>query len=598
MSDQLSTQTFRQPQFAWRRWQLEALRRLDKLYRKGQRDFLLVATPSAGKTRLGLEAARSLLKSGEAERVVIVCHSDHLRKQWAKVAESFGINLDPHFSNANGMESSDYHGVVVTYQQVASASDLFRMNCGHRPTMVILDEAHHVGDRKPWATAIRNAFEVARFRLGMSGTLFREDGRKIPFVKYVDGVSRPDFTYGYAEGVADRVCRPIYFETFDGDLVWLRDGSEELHEHSMLDVVDRATAKERLMVALDPDREWLRHVLAKADEHLTMIREGRHRDAGGVVFARDQDHAKRIAKLVERITGEAPVLVISEDREASDKIAAFAEGTERWVIAVRMLSEGVDIPRLRAGVYATNVRTELFFRQIAGRLIRYTPGLREQSAVLFMPADETLIRYALSIKDEREHVIAPDNEDDEIELERTEMTGAEWGELLIKALSAEAKEHYAIFDGKSFVQPELKYAARVCREMGISMQFVQASALIRLGAILAGVHVQHEAPTRPCIASPQAKAGSYRIRSLRERVNAVTESLARQIEATADALHQEWVVEMRGMMPSEATEEDLELKLEWLNHRLADEIETRGYRIGGYNYSLETLKENLQQREK
>lgn len=598
MNGQLSMETFHSIPFIGRKWQLEALRELNKLYRKGQQDFLLVAATAAGKTRFALEAARRLLRDGVVERIVIVCHSDHLRKYWAHVAGSFGLQIDPRFSNAHGVESTDYHGVAVTYQQVATASDLFRMNCSHRSTIVILDEAHHVGDRKPWGGAIQNAFEVAHFRLGMSGTLFRMDGRRIPFVKYVNGVSEPDYIYGYAQGIADKVCRPIHFQTFDGDIVWLRDGSEELQEHSMLDIVDRTTATERLMIVLDPDREWLRHVLTKADEHLTAIRESGHTDAGGAIFARDQEHAKRIAALVEKISGEAPVLVISADPEASNKITTFAQGIQPWIITVRMVSEGVDIPRLRVGVYATNVRTELFFRQIVGRLIRYTPGLRDQSAVLFMPAEETLIKYALSIKEEREHVIVPDNEEDEIEPETAEITGEEWGELLIKALSAEAKEHDAIFDGKSFVQPELKYAARACREMGVAMQFVHASALIRLGASLAGVYVRHESAPETYVTAPQAKAGIRQLQLMRERVDVVTENLAQQLGTTADILHQEWVTDMRGMLPGAATQEDLELKLEWLNHRLADEVETHGYKIGRHNYSLEALRENLYQQEK
>lgn len=598
MSVRLTTDASHSTPFIGRKWQLEALREFNKLYRKGQQDFLLVAATAAGKTRFALEAARRLLGAGEVERIVILCHSDHLRKHWAEIAKPFSIRVDPRFSNAEGIESPNYHGVAVTYQQVASASDLFRMNCSHHRTIVILDEIHHAGDRKPWGGAIQNAFEVAHFRLGMSGTLFRMDGRRIPFVKYVNGVGKPDYIYGYAQAIADRVCRPIYFQTFDGDIVWLREGDEELREHSMLDIVDRSTATERLLVALDPNREWLRHVFNKADEHLTAIRDSGHADAGGIIFARDQEHAKRIAALVESVSGEAPVLVISADPEASDKITTFTQGSQRWIITVKMVSEGVDIPRLRVGIYATNVRTELFFRQIAGRLIRYISNLREQSAVLFMPADETLIGYALSIKEEREHVLVPDDEEDEIEAVTAEITGEEWGTHLIKALLANAKEHDTIFNGTSFVQPELKYAARACREMGIAMQFVHASALIRLGASLAGVYVRHKSAAEPYTAAPQAKAGIRHLQLLRERVNEITKSLANQLGITADILHQEWVTEMLGMPPDEATQEDLELKLEWLNHRLADEIESHGYKIGKHNYSLETLQENLRQQEK
>jgi hypothetical protein len=109
--------------------------------------------------------------------------------------------------------------------------------------------------------------------------------------------------------------------------------------------------------------------------------------------------------------------------------------------------------------------------------------------------------------------------------------------------------------------------------------------------------MRHESAPETHVAVSQTRSGIRRLQLLRERVNAVTESLANQLGTTADALHQEWVLEMRGMLPDEATQEDLELKLEWLNHRLADEIEARGYKIGSYNYSLEALKENLHRQE-
>jgi superfamily II DNA or RNA helicase len=80
-----------------------------------------------------------------------------------------------------------------------------------------------------------------------------------------------------------------------------------------------------------------------------------------------------------------------------------------------MVSEGVDIPRLRVGVYATAARTELFFRQVVGRFIRATPGLRRQMSYLLMPADSRLKALAHEIELERRHALdlSPTGEEDE-----------------------------------------------------------------------------------------------------------------------------------------------------------------------------------------
>jgi hypothetical protein len=68
-----------------------------------------------------------------------------------------------------------------------------------------------------------------------------------------------------------------------------------------------------------------------------------------------------------------------------------------------MVSEGVDIPRLRVGVYATTTTTELFFRQAVGRFVRWTRGVRGQKAYLFIPDDVRLRTFATQIVDARRH---------------------------------------------------------------------------------------------------------------------------------------------------------------------------------------------------
>jgi hypothetical protein len=467
------------------------------------------------------------------------------------------------------------------------------MQCGGRKTLVILDECHHIADRRAWGEAIRHAFEVAEYRLSLSGTLFRQDGRRIPFVNFVDGVSRPDYSYGYARAVEEKVCRPIYFRTYDGRVVYLREGGEERQEHFLHDVVDRTTAGERLRAALDSDQHWLRKVVADADATLTSMREAGQPDAGGLIVTMHQLHAKRVTQMVAEVTGEEPVLIISDDPDAAQKASAFARGTQRWAVAVRMVSEGADIPRLRVGVFATHVRSELFFHQFCGRFLRVVRGLREQSAVVFLPLDERLVSYALDFKVEREYVLSPDDEGDSEDRREGEPIGVEeWGEHLVRSLSATPVEHDTVFDGASFPQPELTFAAQAAREMGITAPWPHAAALIRLGAEQAGVFIRRTPQVDSAGSRTNQGAQSFAGKALLKRTTLVAQNLARLDGNTADEIHREWVGE-GGMPPEIATHEDLERKLAWMERRISDVVDSEGHKIGDSFFSLKELRDGL-----
>jgi superfamily II DNA or RNA helicase len=127
----------------------------------------------------------------------------------------------------------------------------------------------------------------------------------------------------------------------------------------------------------------------------------------------DQDHARDIAKLIRTRFGVEPEIVVSDDPDASNKIAKFAASTRPWLVAVRMVSEGVDIPRLRVGVYASTVVTELFFRQAVGRFVRWTRGITSQKAYVYLPDDPRLRQHAFQIAEARRHVLKPPAERDE-----------------------------------------------------------------------------------------------------------------------------------------------------------------------------------------
>jgi superfamily II DNA or RNA helicase len=366
--------------------------------------FLASATPAAGKTTFGLHVAHRMLAEGRVSRVVVVAPTTHICRQWAADAARYGIDLEPNRPNAAGAEPRDRHGVAVTYATLAAGPGVHRRRCAESPTLLIADEPHHMGEDASWGRSTVAAFESARFRLLLSGTPFRSDNTPIPWVAYDDdGVSAADYAYGYTDALLDGVCRPVTFHTYGGDMEWMSDGRKRRADFDV--VLPAAEAARRLRTALDPDGDWITHVLRDAHDQLAELRAGNHPDAGGLVIAADKEHAEKLAARLARITGERPDVVTSDAADASQRIARFSNGSGAWLVSVLMVSEGVDIPRLRVGVYATSARTELFFRQVIGRFIRRTPAPKDQMSHVFLPSDPTLKRLAVEIEEERNHAL-------------------------------------------------------------------------------------------------------------------------------------------------------------------------------------------------
>jgi superfamily II DNA or RNA helicase len=441
-----------------RAWQTAAMHDYAE---RAPRDYLAVATPGAGKTTFALSVAADLIGRRVVDRIIVVAPTEHLKNQWAEAAARAGIPLDPAYRAGQGKTSQDFVGIAVTYAGVAVNPLALRIRTERFKTLVILDEIHHAGDARSWGEGVREAFEPATRRLALTGTPFRSDVNPIPFVSYApgdDGIPRSvaDFTYGYAHALADHVVRPVLFLAYSGEMQWRTRAGDEvsarLGEHLTKDLNSQA-----LRTALDPEGSWIPAVLAAADRRLSEVR--RHvPDAGGLVIATDQDSARAYAALLAKIAGEKPTLVLSDEKAASKRIAEFGENDRRWMVAVRMVSEGVDVPRLAVGVYATTTGTPLFFAQAVGRFVR--ARARGETASIFLPSAPALLGFAAELEAQRDHVLGRriTDEDDIFAAERDLLAaaGAEEGasdELAVpgyRALGSEARFDHVLYDGATF----------------------------------------------------------------------------------------------------------------------------------------------------
>lgn len=383
--------------FTPRRWAREAM---ERYLAHEAVDFSVNACPGSGKTKFAVMVACEELRRGRVDRVDLVGPSTHICQQWMREMAAWGLHLDPE----NARESADCVGRVMTYQRLGMDPEAFRLKDGRR-TLVILDEIHHAGDARSWGDALRHAFDGAARRLLLSGTPFRSDNRQIPFVRYTlgdHGSSTSDYTYGYGDALADGYCAPLYFPHHDGEFKWERGGEE--YAADLRQVLDRGKASDRLRTALEPSGAYVRGLLEEANRHLVELRR-KHPEAGGIVFGRDVANVKALAQVLHEITGRAPVTVTVDDADAGARIRRFRAAGTPWIVSVKMVSEGVDIPRLRVAVFLTNIRTEMFFRQAAGRLVRLVPGIEDQSGFFYIPSLPRLVRFAREMQRERWHAV-------------------------------------------------------------------------------------------------------------------------------------------------------------------------------------------------
>jgi superfamily II DNA or RNA helicase len=554
-----------------RSWQRRALARYLAV---APRDFLAVATPGAGKTTFALRVAAELLADRTVQAVTVVTPTEHLKHQWAAAGAEAGVALDPDFRNTTGATSRDYHGVAVTYAQVAAHPTLHRVRTEGRRTLVVLDEIHHAGDAKSWGDGVRAAFGPAVRRLSLTGTPFRSDDSPIPFIRYepdADGALRSaaDHSYGYSEALADGVVRPVVFFAYSGEARWRTSAGEEYSARLGEPLTPEHTAR-AWRTALDPAGEWIPAVFAAADTRLSQLRAGGVPDAAGLAIATDHTTARAYAGILHRITGREPVLVLSDDPRASGRIGKFADSDQRWLVAVRMVSEGVDVPRLAVGVYATSASTPLYFAQAVGRFVRARrPG---ETATVFLPSVPVLLELASKLEEQRDHVLGAPHRgqegwDDGL-LAQANAQCDEPGEeeRAFTALGADAELDQVIYDGSSFGTAAFATTDEEQDYLGLPglLEPEQMRALLRRRQEEQLARATERAPAEVPAAPARPQTVRERLSVLRRELNALVAMAHHRTGRPHGVIHQEVRTACGGPPTAMATADQLEQRIAYL----------------------------------
>lgn len=558
-------------------WQNEAL---EKYFGEDHRDFTVTATPGAGKTTFALKLAQMLRQNGEINRVVVVVPTDHLRGQWANAAEAFGLILHPSLDN-NSIMAGHYHGYVTTYPQVARKPLLHASRTDFpKKTLVIFDEIHHAGEGLSWGDGIYQAFSDVSRRLSLTGTPFRtKEDERIPFLKYQEKEdmyeSLADYTYSYQDALRDKVVRPVMFAAYTGVASWESDA-----ESATASLAGAENIKEEMSAwrtVLSPKGKWIPHVLGAAAKRLDGVRShGKMPDAGMLVLASDQDSARAYARILQKITGVAPIVALSDDPDSSEKISQFNRGFHKYLVAVRMVSEGVDIPRLGVLVWLTSYRTPLFFAQAIGRVVR-SRGAHE-SATVFLPAVRPLLSLATDLEQQRKHILPKIKyiEDlDELTVEVEKETQEDSSEFAFRALSSEASFAHVLYSGKSVV-PE--YSEEDLDSLGLFANAPELLSPSETAALLArndGLHRQrseelYREDIEGSVEEETPKAKTHEdLLALRREINMLVNRIAVRTGFTQVDVHMAARKSHPGPSNAEADFNLLESRRDWLMSKLS-----------------------------
>ncbi len=371
-----------------RRWQKEAIASALKKFSVDHAHFLCLATPGAGKTFMASALAKRLFHANKIDLVLCFTPSVNIASSFQHTLESV---LKRRIDGRIGAS-----GQVITYQSMLNFGESFWSLLDLHRTLVIFDEIHHCagdneGNANVWGQKILQFIQgKATYTLALTGTPWRSDRIPIALSSYAqNGQVRCDYRYGLSDAIQDGVCRTPKITVTDNDRIIVNSGTENDVYTSFADLLKNSKCTYQNILN---NESLIQHLLKKSIQKLNAIRK-KDPDAGGLIVAASVEHAMTISDYLHQATGKTPFVVTYVHDDSQRVIKEFRNSSSPWIVSVGMISEGTDIPRLRVCCHLTKVKTELYFRQVLGRVLRVQHSSQEQ-AYLFMPAEPNLIEYA------------------------------------------------------------------------------------------------------------------------------------------------------------------------------------------------------------
>ena len=379
----------------YREWQDRALKKVKDEYLQGKDKVLIQATPGGGKTIFGLGAYREFKDIYNYSKIMIIVPSTTLVNQWIEDANSkFRLSLKNEIIYSGQPDFYEWDGIVITFQGINESPEDFRKFVTDNNVFVCIDEVHHASDGNNWGDSLRHATENAKNILMLTGTPWTSSGYKIPFVEYDEkGFVKTSFSYGKSEAIRDDICRIVEFHKHSaGNLKYVDDYSGIVTEYETMEDAesDGRTAYSHAVKKI----ETFMPIFIEADQRLSQIRKENFQTAGGLIVAPNQQIAHMFQDAIKSKTGIEYPIVHSKMEKPHKKIKDFRDSNERWLISVNMVSEGVDIKRLQVCIFMSTAKTELFFRQVVGRIERIRDDLKENGKV--REVDRTASFYSIS----------------------------------------------------------------------------------------------------------------------------------------------------------------------------------------------------------
>ena len=406
-----------------RPWQSQCTAKAEKWFSEGNKTFLMNVAPGGGKTKASCVIAKKLLENGEIDCVVAIAPRRTVVAQWAEDFQNICGRTMLQITGSDD-DLSVYSGIdfAITWSALNDASGAFFQICQSKRVLAICDEHHHAGRDAPWGDGADNAFSLATHTLVLTGTPIRSDGSESVWMAYdsrgkIDHPEAGTFTLSYGEAVDLGYCRPITFHRHEANFTVVFDDGDTtaVSGAAGAQVSDRMKRIPSLRRALDFYKLACTPIFDKNGQpdtqsyQATMLEWGIQKldnlrnqlvDSGGLIIAPSIEIAEYMADLLELLEGDRPFVVHNQIANADQKIKAFRSSSSRWLVSVGMVSEGVDIPRLRVLVYLPFAKTELAFRQAMGRVVRNHGPNDSSRAYVIIPSYEILEQYARRVEQE------------------------------------------------------------------------------------------------------------------------------------------------------------------------------------------------------